>query len=358
MRLGNIINSGKDNNFNSIRLLLSLSVIISHSYPICFGAGGEAKGEPLMHLTDNQMALGSAAVNLFFVISGMLITASWLRSRSMTEYLWKRVLRIYPAFIVALFFSGIVIWVACPEFREATGRGISWSFLFLRDCIFLGDQSLGAAGVFANNPWHYNANGSLWTIPIEFQCYLLLAAFGFFCVFKYRWFMLGVGIFFFVFYSVRLIENYPVGNHWSRFLTCFMAGVCIWLWRDKLPISKSIAIICLLILGISSQFDPWFNIAMPLFAGYLMIWLAYGTNAQFFCWTKKVDLSYGVYLYAFPVQQMFAMQENLRQPFINCILSIPVTLGLAWISWTFVETRFLSLKNISLQDHDPASNNN
>lgn len=169
--LGSIILAKKKNNLNGVRLILALSVIISHSFPICYGSGGESKGEPLMLLTNNQMALGNAAVNLFFVISGMLITASWLRSNSMQEFLWKRILRIYPAFIVALAFSGLVIWTLCPEFRASAGRGISWSFLFLNDCIFLGDKSLGAEGVFAHNPWHYNANGSLWTIAIEFEYY-------------------------------------------------------------------------------------------------------------------------------------------------------------------------------------------
>ena len=68
--------SGRENNLNAIRLLLAAGVIFSHSFPICYGRGGEAKGEPLYILTHGQESFGSIAVNLFFFISGMLITAS------------------------------------------------------------------------------------------------------------------------------------------------------------------------------------------------------------------------------------------------------------------------------------------
>lgn len=93
---------------------------------------------------------------------------------------------------------------------------------------------------------------------------------------------------------------------------------------------------------------------MPLLAGYLTIWVGYGVKSDMYLsWTRKTDLSYGTYLFAFPIQQIFAMYEPLRIPYLNAMLSIPVVLILAWISWNFIESRFLLLKNVPLQDFDP-----
>src|SRR5215472_14362624 len=98
--LKNQIASRQCNNFNIIRLSLALMVIFSHSFPVALGHGGDTRFEPLNIWTRHQASSGAVAVNSFFFISGFLITASWLRSRSVPDYFLKRVLRIYPGFIV------------------------------------------------------------------------------------------------------------------------------------------------------------------------------------------------------------------------------------------------------------------
>jgi hypothetical protein len=80
------------NNFDFIRLFLAVLVIFSHSYPL--GVGSEV-AEPFKRLTHNQVTGGDIAVDLFFVISGFLISASYERTASVASYLKKRVLRIY-----------------------------------------------------------------------------------------------------------------------------------------------------------------------------------------------------------------------------------------------------------------------
>src|SRR4051812_18089304 len=108
---GEVISKGNGNNLNALRLVLAFLVIVSHSYPLSYGMPEGGRREFTYKWTGGQETLGSIAVDLFFLISGFLITASWLRSKSAQEYLVRRVLRIYPGFICALCFSALVIWL-------------------------------------------------------------------------------------------------------------------------------------------------------------------------------------------------------------------------------------------------------
>jgi len=321
--LGNQIENCKNNNLNAIRLMLALAVILSHSFPLSLGLGGEARGEPLASFTHQQEAFGSVAVNLFFFISGMLITASWLRSKTMSDFLMKRVLRIYPAFITAIGFSGVLIWIFCPEFRAGVGHGIHWSLSLLKDSVFLTYNSLAWHGIFSGNPFPNTANGSLWTIPIEFLCYLLVAIIGLFCLFKHRLLVLLALLVFFLAYSKSLFDGADTHFLDRRFLTYFLLGTSVWLWRDKIPFSKWLALGCVVVLLVASQFKPWFAVLFPILGGYCTLWVGYGLKINFLNWTEKTDLSYGTYLYAFPVQQMVAMSSSLRCPWINFLVATP-----------------------------------
>src|SRR5258705_9890366 len=94
------------NNFGLLRLILALLVVFSHSYSLAWGS---EDAEPLMRLTHGRLGFASLAVNGFFVLSGFLVTHSFLRSRGFFDYLKKRILRIYPGFI-AVSLIGVVIF--------------------------------------------------------------------------------------------------------------------------------------------------------------------------------------------------------------------------------------------------------
>jgi peptidoglycan/LPS O-acetylase OafA/YrhL len=151
--LGSQIASRKNNNLNIIRLLLALAVIVSHSFPVALGPGGDTREEPLYAWTHQQESSGAVAVDLFFLISGLLVTASWLRSKSMQDYLMKRILRIYPGFIVAMGFSAALVWAICPEFRVAVVHPVQWLLLLLQNLLFLSNSSIFFQGIFAGNPF-------------------------------------------------------------------------------------------------------------------------------------------------------------------------------------------------------------
>lgn len=341
-KLGSQIADHKHNNLNIIRLLLALMVIFSHSFPVALGYGGDVREEPLNIWTHRQASSGAVAVDSFFFISGLLITASWLRSKSGPGYFMKRVLRIYPGFIVAMGFSAALIWVFCPEFRTAVLHPVDWLWLLLKDWLWLTTKSINQQGVFAGNPLSMLANASLWTIPVEFSCYLFVLIVGLLGLFKRRLLILGAVVLGYELYVLDLFHgNNPIDQCWI----CFLAGTVTWLWQDQIPLSKRVVCGCLVGLLGASQFRPWFSILFPILGGYCILWLAYGLLLPLSSWADKTDLSYGTYLYAFPVQQMLAMEAALRHPLVIFMLATPATLLLAWLSWTLVEKRFLAMKS-------------
>ena len=108
------ISDSKGDNLNLIRLILAMAVVFSHAYAI---TQGRRNYDPLAQWA-HGVTCGGIAVYSFFFISGFLITGSWQRSKSFIDYAIKRVLRIYPGYIAAMMFSAIVIWIACPEFKN------------------------------------------------------------------------------------------------------------------------------------------------------------------------------------------------------------------------------------------------
>lgn len=350
--LGSQISSRKSNNLNILRLLLALAVIVSHSYPVAQGPGGDTRGEPLNTWTHQQESTGAMAVDLFFLISGLLVTASWLRSRSMQDYLMKRVLRIYPGFMVAMGFSAALVWSICPEFRAVVVHPVQWLVLLLQNLLFLSNSSICFQGIFAGNPFPSMANASLWTIPWEFSCYLMVLVIGLFCLFKQR-LLIFLGVL--VGYDIYATSLFTGASQFAECLMCFLTGLTIWLWRDKIPFSKMIAGSCLLALLVTSQFRPWFSILFPIMGGYCLLWIAYGPRLPLSRWAEKTDLSYGTYLYAFPIQQVLAMNAALRHPWIIFFLATPITILVAWLSWNLVEKRFLAMKSKVRHDFDPGA---
>jgi peptidoglycan/LPS O-acetylase OafA/YrhL len=334
---------GRENNLNAVRLGMSLLVVFAHSFALSLG---------LEHTPRFTIACGEVAVNIFFFISGLLITASWLRSKNMNDYLRKRILRIYPGFIVALLFSIVVMTAANPTkasplFSWLGIKSIIWG------CFTLSFMSTAGDAVFPANPFPGHANGSLWTIPVEFQCYLLVAIIGLFCLFKRRWLILGLFVYSYLLLCKGLWLGWDVTHLDRRFLVYFSAGMCAWLWRDKILYHWSIILVLLgLILTFLVAKLP-LSLIEPLTLMYLALWIGYAKPFNFIRWCDKTDLSYGVYLYAFPIQQLIATTAYGRNPWRMMVAAIPLSLLAAFASWHLVEKRFLRMKSSRFLDHDP-----
>jgi peptidoglycan/LPS O-acetylase OafA/YrhL len=348
--LQTLVGSRQNNNLNAIRLLLAILVILDHSFPLTRGKDGD----PLFILSHEQTTCGILAVYLFFFISGFLITASWLNSKSMNDYLRRRILRIFPGYIVALIFSFLIASAfAVHPFADLPSRLGKFN-----DVFYLGKQSCAGDWVFPKNPYPSTANGSLWTIHTEFMCYLLVAAIGLFGFFKHRSLIFTIFLMMFGYCGLTLLLKgeasiqFDLGFFAFLFYAIFLSGACAWLWRDKIPIHSALAIPTLIITLITTQFSPLFMMLAPFTASYLVLWIGFAFRIKILAWCDKTDLSYGVYLFAFPIQQTLVV-AGLTNPWMLFIIATPISLAVAFLSWTFVEKPFLRMKSRDFSDHDP-----
>jgi len=150
-----------------------------------------------------------------------------------------------------------------------------------------------------------------------------------------------------------LLNGQDVTHQDRRIFTFFLSGTCAWLWRDKIPVHFSLAIAAATVALIASQFPPFFQILTPVAACYLVLWAGFNHPVRSAAWCDKTDLSYGVYLFAFPIQQAVAY-AGTASPMMLFAITAPVVLGIAFLSWTFVEKPFLKLKSVDFSDYDPA----
>lgn len=342
------IEEGGRNNLNAIRLVLAGLVVLAHSFQLASGK----VSDPFYLLAHNQESCGILAVNLFFFISGLLITGSWFNSKTMNDYIRRRILRIVPGFVVALAFT---ISLAAAFSPHPFGLMRFQTHAFVRDIFSLGRSSTLAPWVFKNNPYPTDGNACLWTIPVEFGCYLSVAAVGAFGLFIYRRLILALFLLTLFFYSrPQLGEFQQLSELYLGCYTFFLAGSCAWLWRDRIPIHGGFAIFAFAVGAAATQLSPLFLEVSPITISYLALWFGYARPLRMTAWCDRTDLSYGTYLFGFPIQQALICATSSRNSWFVFALSMPVVLVTAFLSWNLVEKRFLRLKSATFANVDPA----
>lgn len=347
----NWINS-RNNNLNFVRFLLSVMVLYTHSFALYYGS---SSAEPLIKY---GFTLGTLAVDCFFIISGFLIVRSMFFTSSLKSFAFSRILRIYPALFVMSF---ITIFIVGPLVTSST---ISSYFLesntwiyFFRNCAVVFNMSFQLPGVFLNLPYKSIVNGSVWTLPYEIRLYVLIFVVGFFYNYfkgKVSGFFSDKNIFYRLIISLSFILSVImyIGFIHSPYLSkmfhltmFFFAGSLIFVWSN----SKHYSIVLLIILCVvlftlnlaSLSCYSVIIVASALFIFFFSYLLPVKYIPSFFC---KNDVSYGMYIYAFLVQQL--VLYNI--PDVSFILFITasffITFIVSVISWFLIEKYFLSIK--------------
>ncbi len=329
----------RTNSLNVMRLFFATLVVFSHAFSLTTGSDAQ---EPLFLFSKGHTTLGRLAVDAFFSISGFLIVRSYLVTPTIDEYFRKRVLRIYPGYIAAIAISALLAMLTVDTplhfLRAMIGRES------VLDTLTLKYGALDAAGrSFVGNPLR-SVNGSLWTIRYEFLAYCCIAAYGLFGLFRFRalWLFVVTALLLFNGRSAAFLGESDV---LVEFVAFFAAGVTAYVFRDHIVRSRTLAVGSLLVLIAALRLSPWLAVLTPLAATYLLLYGAKFKVPRAFAWARTTDLSYGVYLYAFPIEQSLIYWFRMRDPVLLFFVALVPTYVLALMSWQLIERPSLSLKH-------------
>ncbi len=331
---------GRANNFQIIRLLAATSVVLFHSYALT----DRWTAEPLWKLAP-ELNFGVVGVKCFFVVSGFLVTQSWLARDDARAFVAARVLRIYPALVAATLLtillagaSSALPWSAFlshPQtFDYAWRVALGWEMVYR------------LPGAFANNPIPHDVNGSLWTLPIELRLYVALLFAGLAGLLARRALWLGV--------LAALIAVFTYEPGWfplalsnrvvQELALLFALGSAAWVARDALPVSLPAAAVALALVAWNPAGLARGALFAPLLT-YLVLVAAYHPRLQCAAFNRPGDYSYGVYVYSFPLQQTLLQHWRGLEPLALFALSLSATLAVAALSWHLLERPALALKS-------------
>ncbi len=337
------------NNFDFLRWLAASMVLYSHEYAV-LGRGGE---EPMARLTAGFATFGTLGVDIFFAISGCLVTASLVRRGNLAYFVASRALRIVPGLVVALVVSALLIGALATTLPLADYfRDVS-TWRYISRGIALHDLQWTLPGVFASAPAAGVVNGSLWSLWPEVQMYAIVALLGavaWVCRAPRRTVLLaGMAL-----VAAIALLHHPdrAGQHLegpalARLAVVFAFGAIVGLWGWRARVGWTLFVLAALgalLLRHSQAFVALFDLAVVL--GVLGI--AYAPLGRLRNFGRFGDWSYGMYVYAFPVQQLVALYAPALGLPAHFAIAYATTLALGALSWHLVEAPALSLKHVLL----------
>ena len=328
------------NNFNTLRLLAALAVLWSHAFPLSTGRGAP---EPLMAISGGQTSLGTVAVVVFFVISGYLVTQSFVRSSSVWRFVKARALRIMPGLLVALAVLGLFVGplVTTMSLSEYFSSGTLYRFLSINASLMGYYGKL--PGVFADNPYPNTVDLPLWTLPFEAECYAGVFVLGILGL-QNRYVTLALFFCGFIYLVLDGPYSEVASQEQNRLVflgTKFLAGAAIYHWR---PVLNGIVALCCAGISVLALIFGCFWLALPTVFAYLVIYAALGPirlpNVA-----RYGDLSYGIYIYSWPAKQLIMMFSPATTWYWLGAIATLATVAVAFLSWHFVEKVALSFKD-------------
>lgn len=325
-------------NFSLLRHLLALSVIVSHAFSVGTGAGAD---EPLHAATG--FSLGEHAVNGFFAVSGFLVTMSFVR-RGPLDYTLARALRIAPALIAAVLACAFLMGPALTTLPLADYFRDPKLWRFVQATLTTLKSTAPLPGVFEDNPFKF-ALGTVWTLKYEVICYIVVLALGVAGMLHRRAFALALvgGL---IAASLGLDILSPEAGKGAqtsiRLPLIFLTGSVLYLYRERVRFSPAIVAGLFLAVWLAAA-TPLYHTLLFVASAYGVLWLALGAPVLL-RHPPRADLSYGLYLYGWPVQQvLFGLFPTVAAA-VMIAPAIAVSALVAALSWYLVEQPALALK--------------
>ncbi|MEU8148696.1 acyltransferase [Nonomuraea sp. NPDC048901] len=327
------------NAFNLLRLLGALAVIVEHSWVLT------GHGTPLT--PDSGIGVGGIGVGVFFLISGYLISTSWLSDPSVRRYTLRRALRIYPAYALVVVATALLLGPLVSTLPAASYFAGSGAWSYIARGLLIQPVSYALPGVFQGLPYPDAVNGSLWTIWVEVLCYVGVAVMGLLGLLRRRTVLVGLVLLALAAASVIHLTGYSgpliplvVSAYAAQPVAFFALGMLIreLRWVPPLWLTVPVVLAWWLLWG-----TPVANLGAIAAVTCLTFLIAFRAPTWLHRPTGSYDLSYGTYLLAFPAQQVL-VQYGLRAPALVLLATVGIVLPLAALSWRLVERPALRLR--------------
>jgi peptidoglycan/LPS O-acetylase OafA/YrhL len=338
--------SARKNNFNLLRIIGAGAVLVSHAFPISSGQGAR---EPLAATLG--VSLGTLGVITFFAISGYFISSSFHNRRSALEFVVARALRIYPGLLLVLALTVLLLGPAFTKLPFSTYLLDTHTLLYIPKNLALWPLQYDLPGVFTLNAYPEAINGSLWTLVYEVACYSIVAIIGISGLSSNGWrfavFLLAYGAWYIL--TIPLLRgsspHLTMIRNFHELTLPFIIGMTLFQLRGRVGFRLPILVL-LAFAGVVSYGRVWFAEIFILAWSYGVFYFGFLRWAPLLAYNRTGDYSYGMYIYAFPVEQAISSIYNGSSPAVIIILSMPITLLLAVLSWHCVEERALNHKSI------------
>ena len=297
-----------------------------------------------------SVTFGMLAVDGFFLISGYLIYQSYENTKKYSSYLIKRVLRIFPGYIVASFLSIIfVVGLANGQELLVNLNLYEWLKIFLKSLVLSTPHVDG----LELNASRQIINGSMWTVRYEFFCYLFVPLIALMSYKKVNILFLTFLFLIVCVYMIAYDINYIYRNvaffslfQFVRMTTAFLVGTCFYKYRQIIKWKQNYVVFCFLaLIVIRLVSTTFFELGLIILVAYIMFNFAFNFKSKMLEKVgAKTDISYGVYLYAWPIQIVIIHHFNSINPWQLSVITIVFASVAGYISWVKVEKPFMNMK--------------
>lgn len=334
----------RHNNFNLMRLGAAAAVVLSHSFILSYS-------EP----NSIPRGLGYLAVNCFFIMSGFLVCGSILNRRDVREFYKARILRIYPALIIAVLACVLVVGPLHTSLSLADYFSSSETYTFLmKNSMLIFNVEPYLPSVFGSQGPERMVNAPIWTLVFEVYLYMFIGLLGFVALKKSDQNTKLFTILIIVFSAIALalyIYNITQQDfssklleHAVRFAALFGIGATFYVSRRWVKLSPLILIVLLVVLAISIKFPALHKALLYPVLAYVLFYIAYIPRGFLLSFNRLGDYSYGVYIFAYPIQQSISHWHAGISTVELFLSSFSVSLFFAVFSWHFIESRALKFK--------------
>lgn len=342
-------NSARQNNFNLLRMIAATAVLVSHAFPISFGPDSP---EPLAAVLG--ISLGTLGVVTFFAISGYFISSSFQNRGSVLQFAVARALRIYPGLLSVLILTVLVLGPMFTKLPLPDYLLDAHTLTYIPKNLVLWPLQYDLPGVFTTTPYPAAINGSLWTLVYEVGCYTIVVVVGVVGLASGGWrfavFLLAYGGWYLA--AILLLrsggDHLTILRNFHELSLPFVIGMALFQWRERVGFRLPILVL-LALAAVLSHGHSWFTQVFVLAWSYGVMYLGFLRWKPLLAYNSLGDYSYGMYIYAFPVEQSVASVHVAPGPAAMVVFSLPLTLLLAVFSWHCIEERALSHKSAVIQ---------